>query len=126
MTEWFEPTPRKKITTKERTDIFMRAKGICGICTLRIMPGQEWDAEHPTPLWASGSDARTDLVPVHRKCHQVKTRAEASQRAKETRVRQKFIGSHQSRSPMGFGRNSRLKKKITGEIVDRATGEIIQ
>jgi 5-methylcytosine-specific restriction endonuclease McrA len=81
MAEWFENTPRRKLTAKERATIFMKANGVCAVCSMQIAPGQDWEVEHPTPLWASGSDDGADLAPVHRRCHQAKTRREASQRA---------------------------------------------
>jgi 5-methylcytosine-specific restriction protein A len=125
MAEWFENTPRRKLTAQERTTVFMKANGFCALCSMTISPGQDWDVEHPTPLWASGSDDGADLAPVHRRCHQAKTRREASQRAKQNRVRWKHIGAWQSRSPMACGRNSRLKKRLDGSVVDRATGKVI-
>jgi hypothetical protein len=125
MAGWFEKTPRRKLTAKGRATVFMKASGVCALCSMKISPGQDWEVEHPTPLWASGSDAGADLAPVHRRCHQPKTRTEASQRAKENRVRWKHIGAYQSRSPMAGGRTSRLKKRLDGTVVDRATGTVI-
>ena len=115
-TKWIAPTKRRPLTTKERTAIFMRHNGVCGLCSMKITAGQEWEAEHPVPIWASGSDNREDLVPVHRRCHKSKTAVEASQRAKEARVRAKHIGAVVKKP---FPGARQWKRKIDGTTVRR-------
>jgi 5-methylcytosine-specific restriction enzyme A len=120
--DFIKPSPRKKITTRERAEIFFRAEGICHLCGLQIRPGEEWDVSHPeTSLWAGGSDKREDLRPAHRnKCHRSHTAVEATQRAKEARVRAKFLGASKPKGkPMPGGRNSPFKRKMNGKTVKR-------
>jgi 5-methylcytosine-specific restriction enzyme A len=120
--DFIAPTPRKKISNKERAEIFMREKGKCHLCGIVIHPGQAWDVSHPeTGLWAGGSDDRTILKPAHRKCHRDHTREEAMQRSKEARVRQKHIGAFQKKGPPIPGsRRSKFKRKMNGTVLFRA------
>ena len=119
--DYIKPTPRKKISNKERAEIFLREDGICHLCKLPIFPGQDWDVSHPeTGLWAGGSDDRAILKPAHRKCHKAHTSEEAGQRAKEARVRQKHLGAHQKKGPpMPGSRRSGFKRKVNGQTIRR-------
>jgi len=120
--DFIQPVKRKKISQKERMEIFLREHGICHLCGLQIRPGEEWDISHPeTGLWAGGSDDRAILKPAHReKCHRVHTRDETTQRAYETRVRAKFLGARQSASPPIPGsRRSKFKRKFNGIVIRR-------
>ena len=123
--DFIKPTPRKKISNKERAEIFLNADGVCHLCKMTIRPGEDWDVSHPeTGLWAGGSDDRALLKPAHRKCHKPHTAEEATQRAKETRVRQKYIGAFQKTGrPMPGSRRSKFKRKVNGETVRRDEGE---
>ena len=119
--EFIKPIKRKKITSKERAEIFLREHGVCHICGLVIRPGEEWDVSHPEEsgsLWAGGSDDRSLLKPAHReKCHRPHTGKEATQRAKEARVREKFLGARPKKSswrkkPDGFKFDWKLGKYV--------------
>ena len=117
--DFIKPTKRKKITSKERAEIFLREHGVCHICRLVIRPGEEWDVSHPEEsgsLWAGGSDDRSLLKPAHRrKCHRGHTSAEATQKATEARKREKFLGAKQRKSrPMPGSRDSPWKKTFGG------------
>jgi hypothetical protein len=117
--DFIKPTPRKNISNREREEIFLREKGICHFCDLKIFPGQKWDVSHPeTGLWAGGSDDRSVLKPAHHKCHKDFTdKVEAPQRAKERRIRQKHIGAFKkSGPPMPGSRRSKYKKKMNRKV----------
>lgn len=123
-----EQTKRKKISTKQRAEIFKREHGICHFCGMKILAGEDWDASHDNEgLWAGGSDDISELKPAHtKKCHRPHTSRDQSQQAKERRVLNKHIGAHRSKSPMPCGRNSNERKKFDGRVVDRRTGEPIR
>ena len=117
--DFIKPTKRKKITSKERAEIFLRESGVCHICLQVIRPGEEWDVSHPEEsgsLWAGGSDDRALLKPAHRrKCHWEHTKKEAAQKATEARKREKFLGAKQRKGrPMPGSRDSPWKAKIGG------------
>jgi 5-methylcytosine-specific restriction enzyme A len=123
--DFIKPTPRKKITNKERAEIFLRAEGNCHLCGMTIRPGEDWDVSHPeTGLWAGGSDDRAVLKPAHRKCHKRHTAGETTQRAKEARVQQKYIGAFQKTGrPMPGSKRSKFKRKVNGRTVLRGEPE---
>lgn len=117
---------RQRLTKAKRVRIFDRWSGCCHICGLRIQVGQAWDVEHIKPLWLGGADDETNMAPAHEHCHDDKTSAEATPRAKGTRIRANHLGikTKPKGRPFSCNKNSPWKKKITGEVVrriDRAT-----
>lgn len=111
---------RRSISTRERVQIFEAASGVCSICGCKIAVGDAWDVSHEVPLALGGEDGGDNLRPAHRKCHRHHTATEDAPRiAKAKRVAAKHIGAVKSRNPLPFGRGSRLKKKLNGEIVER-------
>jgi hypothetical protein len=89
---------------------------------------QKWEIEHVIPRWTIGAAADNDynMRPAHVACHKPKTKSEATARAKAIRRETKHHGGHRSKSPLPGGRDSRLKRKINGDLVDRVTGEVIR
>ena len=80
----------------------------------------QWRAHHVI-LWADGGEDTPDnLVPIRVQCDVQHTAPEdVSRHAKNKNIRETRLGIKKSRTPMPFGRNSRFKKKISGEIVER-------
>lgn len=78
-----------------------------------------WELEHVIPLAGGGTDDDENIRPVLAKAHLEKTKADVARIAKGKRVELKQKGAKRPRSPMPFGRGSRWKKKMSGEIVKR-------
>jgi hypothetical protein len=114
-------TERKHLSTTARLRIFEAAKGVCHLCGLKITAGQEWDVSHAIPLAIGGPDDETNRLPAHRRCHrQYTAEVDAPRIAKTKRQHAAYIGAKApSRNPLPFGRNSRLKRKLNGTIVER-------
>jgi len=112
---------RVRITSKMRVDIFLRHNGICHLCNMKVVPGQEWDVSHDIPLEAGGKDDDSNWLVAHRKCHRTHTaKVDAPMIAKVKRIHQKHIGAKRmSRSPLPGGRNSKWKRKMDGTVVSR-------
>ena len=112
---------RRRISTRERADIFLRHGGHCALCGGSIMPGDGWDVHHATPLELGGEDGGDNLVPAHRACHRHHTASEDVPRIRKAQRQQaKHLGFRApSRTPLPFGRRSPLRKKINGQIVRR-------
>lgn len=66
---------RKAITERMKVDALLwRASFSCPICRLVVAPGQsiEWDHIHPVAL--DGEHAFMNIRPLHKHCHDRKTR----------------------------------------------------
>ena len=111
---------RVRITAKMRADIFLLRGGMCHLCSMKVVPGEEWDVSHDIPLEAGGKDDASNWFVAHRKCHRVHTSTvDAPMIAKVKRIHQKHVGAKKSRSPMPLGRGSKFKRKMDGTIVRR-------
>lgn len=111
---------RVRITAKMRADIFLRHNGMCHLCQMKVIPGEDWDVSHEIPLEAGGSDTADNWYVAHRKCHRTHTATvDAPLIAKVKRIHQRHIGAKKSRNPLPGGRNSMFKKKMDGSVVRR-------
>jgi hypothetical protein len=124
----YSVTPRKRLTDKERLQMFIAHKGICCICDTKIDGVRErWIDEHEIALWlGSLSDedqARLNGLlnrgPAHETCAKLKTSKEATERARMRSFAEFHHGAKRPRCPMPGGRRSRFKKKMSGEVVPR-------
>lgn len=111
---------RVRITSKMRVDIFLRHDGICHMCSMKVLPGQEWDVSHDIPLEAGGKDDASNWLVAHRKCHRIHTSTvDMPLIAKLKRKQQKHIGASRSKTPLPGGRFSKFKRKMDGTVVLR-------
>lgn len=101
---------RRPLTKLQRVRVFDRCGGICLHCWRKIHVGEPWQAMHVKSLWLGGTDTEDNMWPGHIDCHATQTKAEAPQRAKSDRIRQKHLGL---RKPRSFTR----WRNMRGEIV---------
>jgi hypothetical protein len=94
---WQEPEERKQLTKKQYVTLFLRQDGRCPECSqkLEVKGGEAVTIrdEHVTPLWAGGTNELRNRELWCLPCTKPKDAAEATQRAKAIRVRDKFIGA---------------------------------
>ena len=116
---------RRRLSTRERVALFEKHAGICHICNQPILPGQKWEASHVIPLGLDGPDVVENMAPAHKRpCHEFQTRVTdmpAIVRARRTYA--KHIGAYRPQHPMPGGIGDRLKRRMDGRTVIRATGE---
>jgi 5-methylcytosine-specific restriction endonuclease McrA len=115
----YSVTPRKKLTPKQRLQLFLEHSGRCFLCRQPIQVGQSYTIEHVLPLALGGSNEWENLAPVHNSCASEKTRKEATERAKGRRIAEKHFGSRQSKRPMPGSKASKYKRKMDGTVVRR-------
>jgi len=120
---------RPRISDKKRRELFLLHGGICHLCGLKIDgTRQRWEVEHVIPRSMIGRLADTDenMKPAHVDCHKEKTAEDKANLARAVRRQDRHTGVHRPKAPLPFGRNSKLKRRMNGEIVDRRTGQIIR
>jgi 5-methylcytosine-specific restriction endonuclease McrA len=91
--------------------VWDRDQGICGNCGRY---DKKWIHEHLNPLWRGGADTLENSGTRCRRCAMEKTSAEAGERAKSDRIRQREatskarrFGFLQSALPSGAGNDTR-------------------
>lgn len=113
---------RRRLSRLQRVRIFNNNDGICCLCWLKIDPvKQKWIVEHIKPLWLSGADDESNMAPAHQHCAIEKTSEEAAVKAKSDRQCADHLCIPKAKRPMPFGRASKWKRKISGEVVLRET-----
>ena len=108
---------RRSLSTARKVAIFVAAKGICHLCGGYIH-GKPWDVEHVIPLAMGGADDETNMRPAHKACHAPKTAEDVADIARAKRREAKHLGI-KKRSAWHGGRHSKLKRKVSGEVVLR-------
>lgn len=71
MTEDVSTTPRKKLSPTARLKLFEKHKGVCFVCSQKIIG--KFVVEHIRPLALGGSNEDSNLAPVHTNCSDAKT-----------------------------------------------------
>lgn len=117
--EWIGKTNDTPAPPRVRLRVFERCGGRCHISGQKIRPGDAWELDHVQALINGGENSESNLAPALKAAHRKKTAQDVKQKAKDARVRKKHLGIHQSKHPMQGGRGSKLKKKISGEVVRR-------
>lgn len=110
-------TRHSNFSRKQKAEIARLARYCCAICTVRALPGE---ADHILPVELGGESIISNGRWLCVRCHKVKTAGDVWRIRKADRVRDTFTGAMPpSRRPMPFGRRSKFKRKISGEIVER-------
>ncbi|PYE89643.1 HNH endonuclease [Phyllobacterium leguminum] len=122
--EWAGATDNAPPPPRVKDRIRDRQGNKCALTGKPFAPGDKIDYDHITPLWLGGANRENNLQAVLHDAHKRKTQMEATVRAKVNRTRKKHRGIGKEPTMPG-SRNSCFKKLITGEVVDRRTGEVI-
>lgn len=124
--EWQGKTPDAKVPPTVRLRILRRYDNKCQLSGLIIADGQSFDLEHVKPLEEGGEHRESNLVPVLRLPHELKTAAEKKRQAKADRIAKAAHGmkSQKSRPIQSAGfpppedkkRSDRAAKVNKGEL----------
>lgn len=117
--EWIGSHPDQKIPQRVRLRVFERFNGVCQISKRKIQVGELWEIDHKRSLKNGGEHRESNFRPVLKTYHKKKSAQDQKDKADTYRKRSKHLGIHESANPLPFGRKSKFKKKLNGEIVPR-------
>lgn len=98
VTEWIGKNPDSKPPATVRLRILRRYNSKCYLLGVLIADGQTFDLEHIKPLEEGGENRESNLAPVLRVAHEIKTAAERKRQAKADRVAKKAHGLVESKT----------------------------
>ena len=111
---------RKEFSAKTMVSAALRANGHCEECGRKLLTGDFYYVEydHVVPCGLGGSGTLDNCRCVCRACHGTKTKADMGRIAKAKR---NFKTSHgiRKKSKFPYSRDSKFRKKISGEVVRR-------
>lgn len=129
----FRSPRRKRLNSAQREALYDVEKNkaiasnlgefpICILCDLGILPGQTWDENHNKYLPHAIGGASDGIS--HSKCNRRHNNQIATpQVAKFKRIVRKHLDIHRTRTPLPGGKDSDRYRKLSGEVVFRATGK---
>ncbi|AHD00456.1 HNH endonuclease [Leisingera methylohalidivorans] len=119
--EWIGKTDTTPAPTRVKARIVMAQDGICACgCGAKLgASGEAIEFDHEDALILGGENREANLRALRRPCHRVKTNQDVAQKSVEARKRAKHLGLHQPKSALPGSRNTKWKKKISGEVVPR-------
>lgn len=89
---WVGATDDAMPPPRVRLRIFLAHGGICGLTGRAITPQDKWDLDHTIALTNGGRNEESNLRPVLRDAHQVKTAADVAEKAKVAAAAKKHLG----------------------------------
>lgn len=116
--EWIAKHDDQAIPPRVRVRVFDRHDGRCHLTDRRIRAGEAWDCDHVIALVNGGEHRESNLAPALKAAHREKTAADVAEKAGVYRKRAKHLGIKKP-SRFACSRDSKLKKKINGEVVPR-------
>lgn len=119
------PKQRKALYEHERDKAIEEGRGtfpVCNICTLSIIGGQRWHESHNPYLPRALGGYVTGIA--HERCNLRHAHEhDVPLIAKQKRIREKHLDQRRTLQPLPGGRDDRLKRKVNGKTVIRASGE---
>lgn len=121
--EWVGRSPDEPVPPRVRLRVFDRAKGRCQECGRKIAAGDRWTCDHEVAVINGGANAERNLRCICDWCDKaVKTPADVAVKAKVARTRKAHLGL----KPRSSLSNPRYRKTMSGQVVDRETGEPVE
>ena len=116
--EWIGNDDGTAIPARVKLRVYYRFGGICQICFAKEkVLGPEYD--HRVALINGGKHAESNLVPVHPRCHQAKTRQDVAEKSATYRTQLHHLGIKKARRPMPGSKASGWRKRMDGTVERR-------
>ncbi len=111
---------RQEFTRKKRAEVFLRAKGSCEKCGVRLKVG-EGEVDHILPCALGGGAVIENAQLLCGICHKEKTADDVRRVRKSQRIRDKHSGAWKKK--IKWPLQGKLKKCLDGRVIDRKTGK---
>ncbi|MDI1346236.1 MAG: hypothetical protein PSV22_19365 [Pseudolabrys sp.] len=121
----FNSRKREALWQREQLAAYLAERGklpICNLCDRPVSPDEPWDESHD-PAQPRVFGGKSTGVAHHACNHRHGAEVVTPLVAHCNRVRQKHLGTWRSKFPLPGGRNDPRRRKVSGEIVSRKTGE---
>jgi 5-methylcytosine-specific restriction endonuclease McrA len=119
MTQDVGTTPRGRLTSRDRRQIWEREAGHCMVCHCKLQTGR-FIFEHVRALELGGADHPDNIRLTCLSCAKEKTRDDHSRAAKAKRQKSAALGlKAPSPTPLPCGKRSPFKRKLDGTVVRR-------
>lgn len=117
--EWRGATPSTPVPPRVRLRVFQRDGGSCQCgCGRSIRPGDAWETDHTISICNGGENKESNLRTLLKSCHDAKSATDVAEKSQVYQKRKKHLGiKKKSRFPCA--KESKWKKKISGEVVRR-------
>ena len=116
--EWIGIDDNAQIPARVKMRVFDKYNGCCYLSGRKIYPGDKWQIEHIVAICNGGQNIESNLAPVLVAPHKIKTKSDRKLKARNDKIRKRHLGIKKpSRFP--FSRDSKFRKKLTGEVVPR-------
>jgi 5-methylcytosine-specific restriction endonuclease McrA len=120
VSEWIGTTDDSPIPDRVKIRVFARCNGRCRDCTRKCGVGGEPSSfDHIVALINGGKHAESNLQLLCATCHAIKTKADLAEKSRVYKRRKSNAGIRKP-SKFACSKNSKFKKKISGEIVLRS------
>lgn len=118
--EWIGKTDDTPVPDRVRVRVFTAKGGRCHRCSRKIgiSAGEKWTCEHLIALINGGENRERNLDVTCRWCLPEKNAEDVAEKSLIYRRRKKHIGIKKP-SKFACSRNSKWRKKISGEVVAR-------
>lgn len=123
--EWIGASDDTPIPPRVRLRVFDRDGGCCQCgCTRKIAAGENWETDHTVAIINGGENRELNLRTLLDEHHATKTKDDVREKSEVYQKRTRHLGIKR-KSRMPGGRDSNIKIKMDGSVVDRRTGQPI-
>lgn len=108
--EWRGKTHDSPIPPRVRLRVFDKYNGTCYRSGRKIRAGERWDCDHIVALVNGGEHCESNLAPVLKNVHDLKTKEDVKEKSIVAKKRKTHLGISAKKKKMGY-------RKFNGSIV---------